>query len=224
MPVCLGNPRPVTSFGRYCAVRNIGDSPPGTAQSGGESEEGRRPAPLGRVPAPQAWVRGEGRALAARLVRVRGPSLRTKQRGRTCSQYSALLSKWPHKARGGGQSPVSGRGSTLVLLAEITVTYSSWRYMSTGHSAPRHTPPEPGRDGALRHPWCRRAGPAPTGRGRGLGPSAPRPRPTARPGSTGRAGEPRVRHVRVSCPSRSPLRIEGEGAGTNVTVLEAGCT
>ncbi len=79
---------------RYCAVRNIGDSPPGTAQSGGESEEGRRPAPLGRVPAPQAWVRREGRALAARLVRVRGPSLRTKQRGRTCSQYSALLSKY----------------------------------------------------------------------------------------------------------------------------------
>jgi hypothetical protein len=50
--------------GRYCAVRKIGDSPSRTAQSGGESEEGRRAAPLGRVPAPQAWVRGEGRAVA----------------------------------------------------------------------------------------------------------------------------------------------------------------
>jgi hypothetical protein len=49
----------------YCAVRKIGDRSPGTAQSGGESEEGRRPAPLGRVPAPEAWVRGEGRGLAA---------------------------------------------------------------------------------------------------------------------------------------------------------------
>ncbi len=37
----------------YCAVREIGDSPSRTAQSGGESEEGRRSAPLGRV-------RGEG--------------------------------------------------------------------------------------------------------------------------------------------------------------------
>jgi len=42
----------------YCAVRKIGDSPSRTAQSGGESEEGRRPAPLGRA-------RGEGRGLAA---------------------------------------------------------------------------------------------------------------------------------------------------------------
>ena len=46
--------------GSYCAVRKIGDSPSRTAQSGGESEEGWRPAPLGRVPATQAWVRGEG--------------------------------------------------------------------------------------------------------------------------------------------------------------------
>ena len=52
-------------YHRYCAVRKIGDRSPGTAQSGGESEEGRRPAPLGRVPATQAWVRGEGRGLAA---------------------------------------------------------------------------------------------------------------------------------------------------------------
>jgi hypothetical protein len=37
----------------YCAMRKIGDSPSRTAQSGGESEEGRRAAPLGRV-------RGEG--------------------------------------------------------------------------------------------------------------------------------------------------------------------
>ena len=37
----------------YCAVRRIGDSLSWTAQSGGESEEGRRPTPLGRV-------RGEG--------------------------------------------------------------------------------------------------------------------------------------------------------------------
>jgi len=70
----------------YCAVHKIGDSLPGTAQSGGESEEGRRPAPLGRA-------RGEGRTLAARLVRGRGPSPRTKQRERTCSQNSTLLSK-----------------------------------------------------------------------------------------------------------------------------------
>ncbi|MGD0265060.1 MAG: chemotaxis protein CheB [Candidatus Methylomirabilota bacterium] len=37
----------------YCAVREIGDSPSRTAQSGGESDEGRRSAPLGSV-------RGEG--------------------------------------------------------------------------------------------------------------------------------------------------------------------
>jgi PAS domain S-box-containing protein len=37
----------------YCAVHEIGDSPSRTAQSGGESDEGRRSAPLGRV-------RGEG--------------------------------------------------------------------------------------------------------------------------------------------------------------------
>jgi hypothetical protein len=79
--------------GLICAVPKIGDSPPGTAQSGGEFEEGRRPAPLGRAPATQAWVRGEGRALAARFVRVRGPSPRTKQREPMCSQDSALLSK-----------------------------------------------------------------------------------------------------------------------------------
>ncbi len=69
----------------YCAVHRTGDRPPETAQSGGESEEGWRPAPLGRV-------RGEGQAVAARLVQVRGPSPRTKQRERTCSQHSALLS------------------------------------------------------------------------------------------------------------------------------------
>ena len=33
----------------HCAVRKIGDSAPGTAQSGGESDEGRRSAPLGSV-------------------------------------------------------------------------------------------------------------------------------------------------------------------------------
>ena len=50
---------------RYpCAVRKIGDIPSRTAQAGGESEEGRRPAPLGRA-------RGEGRALARRPARAR---------------------------------------------------------------------------------------------------------------------------------------------------------
>ncbi len=38
---------------RYCAVHILDDSSVETAQSGGESEEGRRPTPLGRV-------RGEG--------------------------------------------------------------------------------------------------------------------------------------------------------------------
>jgi hypothetical protein len=37
----------------YCAVQKLGDTLHETAQSGGESEEGRRPAPLGRA-------RGEG--------------------------------------------------------------------------------------------------------------------------------------------------------------------
>ncbi len=37
----------------YCAVHNLGDSSYPTAQSGGESEEGRRSTPLGRA-------RGEG--------------------------------------------------------------------------------------------------------------------------------------------------------------------
>jgi len=42
---------------RYsCAVRTTGDGHHRTAQAGGESEKGRRPAPLGRVPAPAAWV------------------------------------------------------------------------------------------------------------------------------------------------------------------------
>jgi len=48
----------------YCAVPNKGDSVLRTAQSGGESEEGRRPAPLGRG-------RGEGRDLAASPARAR---------------------------------------------------------------------------------------------------------------------------------------------------------
>jgi len=69
----------------YCAVRKIGDTPTGTAQSGGEPDEGRRSAPLGRV-------RGEGRALALRPVHGRGPSPRTKQRGGRCSHDSALRS------------------------------------------------------------------------------------------------------------------------------------
>jgi hypothetical protein len=67
-PACCRSP--------YCAVRKIGGSPPGTAQSGGEPDEGRRPAPLGRVPTPQAWVRGE-----------------------QCSHYSAL------RSTGGLESP-----------------------------------------------------------------------------------------------------------------------
>ena len=53
-------------LGIYCAVRILGDTPTATAQSEGEPDEGRQPAPLGRVPAPQAGVRGEGRALAVR--------------------------------------------------------------------------------------------------------------------------------------------------------------
>ena len=77
----------------YCAVRKIGGRAPRTAQSGGESEEGGRPALLGRVSATQAWMRGEGWALAAAPVQGRGPSLRTKQRGKRCSHYSALGSK-----------------------------------------------------------------------------------------------------------------------------------
>jgi len=55
----------------YCAVPKKGDSGPRTAQSGGESEEGRRPTPLGRVPATKEWVRGEGRDLAACPARAR---------------------------------------------------------------------------------------------------------------------------------------------------------
>ena len=69
----------------YCAVRKIGDTPTGTAQSGGEPERGGGP-PL------SVGVRGEGRALALCRVQGRGPSPRTKQRGERCSQYSALRS------------------------------------------------------------------------------------------------------------------------------------
>jgi len=76
----------------YCAVRKIGDSPPRTAQSGGESAQGRRPALLGRVSATQAWMRGKGWALAAGPVQGRGPSPRTKQRGGGYSHYSVLRS------------------------------------------------------------------------------------------------------------------------------------
>jgi hypothetical protein len=76
----------------YCAEHKIDDTPTETAQSRGEPDEGRRAAPLGRVPALQAWVRGEGRALALRPVQGREPSPRTKQRGERCSHYSALRS------------------------------------------------------------------------------------------------------------------------------------
>jgi hypothetical protein len=66
-----------------------------TAQSGGESEEGRRPTPLGRA-------RGEGRAVACPPMQARGPSLRTKRSGRICSPTSGPLSiSWgnPHSIR-----------------------------------------------------------------------------------------------------------------------------
>jgi hypothetical protein len=66
-------------------VRKIGDTPTGTAQSGGEPERGGGP-PL------SVGVRGEGRALALCRVQERGPSPRTQQRGGRCSQYSALRS------------------------------------------------------------------------------------------------------------------------------------
>ncbi len=102
---------------RYCAVHTTGNSPPETAQSGGESEEGRRPAPLGRVPATQAWVRGEGRALVACLVRARGPSPRTKQRERTCSQHSALLSKGA-LGRNGRRAPEGLEGASDAANAD----------------------------------------------------------------------------------------------------------
>ena len=39
-----------------CAVRRVSACGARTAQAGGESEAGRRPAPLGRVPAPATWV------------------------------------------------------------------------------------------------------------------------------------------------------------------------
>ncbi len=50
----------------YCAVRKIGDAPNETAQSGGESDEGRRPATLGRGPGggPSACVASGARARA----------------------------------------------------------------------------------------------------------------------------------------------------------------
>jgi hypothetical protein len=48
----------------YCAVRKIGDSPSRTAQSGGESNEGRRPLSVGSVgraePLPRVLCKGEG--------------------------------------------------------------------------------------------------------------------------------------------------------------------
>ena len=69
-----------------CAVRTIGDTSIGTAQTGGEPERGGGP-PL------SVGVRGEGRALALHPVQVRGPSPRTEQRGGPCSHYSALRSK-----------------------------------------------------------------------------------------------------------------------------------
>ena len=69
----------------YCAVRKIGDTSIGTAQSGGEPERGGGP-PL------SVGVRGEGRALALCRVQERGPSPRTEQRGGRCSHYSALRS------------------------------------------------------------------------------------------------------------------------------------
>ena len=69
---------PVTHEGQVLCGRKIGDTSTETAQSGGEPDEGRRSAPLGRV-------RGEGRALAVRPVQERGPSPRTEQRGDRCS-------------------------------------------------------------------------------------------------------------------------------------------
>ncbi len=77
----------------YYTVRSLikaTDYPP-TAQSGGEPEEGWRSTPLGRVPAPQAWVRGEGERLPL-PVQARRPSPRTKRSGRICSLTSGPLS------------------------------------------------------------------------------------------------------------------------------------
>jgi hypothetical protein len=137
---------------------------------------------------------------------------------------------WQTTARGASSRFSTGsllsprRAGGLVLLGEVTVTYPSSRQMKTGHSAPQHAPPAPGRDGALRHPWCRRAGPAPTGRGRGLGPSLPPAQPTARPGPPGRAGEPRVGPARDIRSPRSPLLIDEAQAGAYVTVLATDST
>ncbi len=59
----------------YCAIHILGDSSVETAQSGGESEEGRRPTPLGRVPARHAWVRGRPTGTSGAALRSRQPGL-----------------------------------------------------------------------------------------------------------------------------------------------------
>ena len=121
-------------FGIYCAARTIGDTPTGTAQSGGEPDEGRRPAPLGRV-------RGEGRALALRPVQGRGPSPRTKQRGGRCSHYSALRSK-----------VASSCQKNDFKQADATASHVSHAATGSGKAAEQHASQHPSHDSAGHTP------------------------------------------------------------------------
>jgi hypothetical protein len=100
---------------RYaCAGRRTGDGHHRTAQAGGESEEGRRPAPLGRV-------RGEGRALAACPLQGRGPSLRTKQRERRRARvFCAAEYGWDSNVHRGKRRKAQGEEpSRIAELSEV---------------------------------------------------------------------------------------------------------
>jgi hypothetical protein len=100
---------------RYaCAGRRTGDGHHRTAQAGGESEEGRRPAPLGRV-------RGEGRALAACPLQGRGPSLRTKQRERRRARvFCAAEYGWYSNVNRGKRRKAQGEEpSRIAELSEV---------------------------------------------------------------------------------------------------------
>jgi hypothetical protein len=93
-----------------CAVRKIGDIPSRTAQAGGESEEGRRPAPLGRVPIPRpaGWVRGEGRALARRPARARAFPANEAARAHEKRDLSAAEYGWYSNVNRGKRRKAQG--------------------------------------------------------------------------------------------------------------------
>jgi len=72
----------------HCALREIGNTPHQNTQSGGESDEGRRPAPLGRGPGGGPSPCGSSRA-SARAFPTTGAARRAVE-----PLFRAALARW----------------------------------------------------------------------------------------------------------------------------------